>query len=145
MESPGVDPLKFSIFKSMLTQCDSVMVHFDPRVNWVDVPERFSNQETLVLRISKDTYFSDLENSEQGITAALTFGGFPYDCFIPFDSVFAMTDINGKLNPYVWVDSSPEDMDKPVLVGPPKLTLIQGGGQTTPPRRGHLKLVQNEG
>lgn len=98
--------------------------HIDGTVPGVVLPEPCLKSDTL-LAWGKRASLSDT-----GIAGELVFQGERVLCFVPWIAVWGISNPSGL--GYVW--------DKPQAV---RLSLLQGGGRSTPRREGHLKVVQD--
>jgi stringent starvation protein B len=82
------------------------MVHLDARFKGVDVPSSCMGDAHLRLNFSYRFHLETFDITADEITASLTFGGTPYICVIPWESVFAMTHhVTNELR--VWEEDLP--------------------------------------
>ena len=97
---------------SMLKLLDRglVMVHLDPRVEGVLVPEWLRNDSTLRLNIAYGFNLPALDIDDEGIYAVLSFGGQNYGCTLPWDAVFALTLPQDQHEGQVWPASLPAEL-----------------------------------
>ncbi len=87
-----------------------VMVHIDPRVDGVVVPEYLTHDVTLRLNIAYGFNLPSLEIDEEGIYAVLSFGGVNHGCTIPWESVFALTMPDDERGGRIWPSSLPPEL-----------------------------------
>jgi stringent starvation protein B len=108
-------------------------LHFDPRMEGVSVPEKYSSNEELILNYSYNYGIPDFFIDDKEVIATLSFGGFPYKCVVPWESVIIIMSasppaekkhVKQKVKLEVHTNKDyVEKSDKPS----PKLTLIKGG------------------
>lgn len=124
-----------------------VFVHLDPRCAGVVTPPWVGSampyQLVLQFGVGFPTPIRDLEVTDEGVSATLSFGGKPFHCVVPWASVYAMRT-PGSVE--VWTDSAPPELSqrsaastadvRPISRQPkrtekqakrPKLTLLRGG------------------
>lgn len=100
-----------------------MFVHLDPRRDGVSVPDRFRKQPQLVLQLGLNmaVRIPDLEVTEEGITATLSFNRTPHWCGVPWAAVFALVGEDGR--GMVWPDDVPPEL---AAAGPrPKLQSVE--------------------
>ena len=105
-------PLHIEKRDTMLKLLDRglVMVHLDPRVEGVVVPEWLQSDPTLRLNIAYGFNLPALEIDEEGIYAVLSFGGQNYGCTLPWPAVFALTLPQEQHEGQVWPESLPSEL-----------------------------------
>jgi hypothetical protein len=118
-------------------------IYFDPRHEKNSVPERFKNQDTLVLSYSYSYGLNDFHITDEFVVATLSFSRMPFYCCVHWDSVFMIEgqqDVSqytgdekksAKTNmKLVQAERSTIDSEiKQETRQKPKLTLIKGGKQ----------------
>ena len=72
-------------------QKGKLLVHLDPRKEGVRVPEELMNQPVLGLNFSRHFPFANTEVGPVALSASLSFGGVRYDCVVPYDAIFCVT------------------------------------------------------
>jgi stringent starvation protein B len=143
-EAPPVLPDKREVLEELL-ESGPVLVQLDARRSGVEVPERFSQDPRLVLRLGHGLTppILDLEVGEQNLAATLTFGGVPHRCVLPWPAVYAMVSVSDQRR-MVW----PDDVPAEALAGASDAqdeADETGGGQSkkvAKKRGNHLKLVK---
>ena len=128
-------------------------VHLDARKPGVRLPPRFLAEAHL--RLDYGYGFSppipDLDITDDGIYATLSFSRVPFSTFIPWTAVYLIADFDG--NGAIWQEDIPADLK---LTGPPEgdeppLPLGPQPPEDKPPeppeapkkpRPSHLKLVK---
>ncbi len=75
-----------------LLESSSVFVHLDPRKEGVVVPPWFRRQAQLVLQVGYQMAvpIPDLTVGDEALTGTLSFSRSPFQCSIPWSSVFAL-------------------------------------------------------
>lgn len=141
-----------------------VMVGLDARVEGVDVPGHLRSDPGLRLNLSQ-RFSGGMELDDWGVSCRLTFGGYPYDCKIPWDAIYlVVSHVSGR--PHLFPEHVPQDIQiAPTTSGQahkPKLEVVeneisaavaddvqappQPPEEPTPPSprpaRGHLRLVK---
>jgi stringent starvation protein B len=93
-------PSKQKTFLSMLTE-GWVSLHLDARRPGVVVPAPFSSHPHLVLQYGKNmpVPIPDLEATEAGVSATLSFSRVPHRTYVPWSAVYVIscTDASGVL------------------------------------------------
>jgi stringent starvation protein B len=87
------------------------MVHLDARKAGVVVPPQYAEEPHLRVNLSYRYNIPDLETTERWIQATLSFGGKPFRCLLPWESIFGITSHAGEGQ--VW----PEDLPGEVMDG----------------------------
>jgi stringent starvation protein B len=85
------------------------MVHLDARRPGVSVPPQYAHDAHLRLNLSYRYSIPDFEIDERRVQATLSFSGTPFQCVIPWESVFGITSHSG--DGQVW----PEDLPTEVM------------------------------
>ena len=134
------------------------MIHLDARRPGVQVPLQHREEAHLRLNLCYRYRIPDFDIADAGVQATLSFGGHPFLCVLPWESIFGITSqANG--DGQVW----PEDLPVEVSAAPaqeaakesqrPTLTAVESDGPTAAPPgpsakpqeggpRGHLRLVR---
>ena len=86
------------------------MVHLDARRPGVLVPKQFEGEAHLRLNLSYRYSIPDLIVDEKHVQATLSFGGRPFQCQMPWGSVFGITS-SASGDGQVW----PEDLPTEVM------------------------------
>jgi len=97
MMNQGDRPSKQASF-SLLLKEGWVSLHLDARVEGVVVPASFASQPHLVLQYGQNMPIpiEDLEVTEGGVTASLSFSRVPHRTFVPWSAVYLITCTNGS-------------------------------------------------
>jgi hypothetical protein len=95
---------------SALLKGSSIYVHLDPRRNEVLVPKEYRDKYQLILQIgyALPLPIPDLELSEEGFSATLSFHHEPSFCRVPWSAVYAMVNEEGKGG--AWYTSVPQEL-----------------------------------
>jgi stringent starvation protein B len=104
---PGKLPPKKEVLDSFLEN-GSARIFIDPRRAGAVVPQWFSKQPELVLRVgyTLSPPIPDLKVSEEGVSATLSFNRSPYLCRMPWAVIFAIvSDVSGR--GVVWPEDVP--------------------------------------
>ena len=137
------------------------MVHLDARRPGVMVPPQYAEDAHLRLNLSYRYAIPDLEVSEERVQATLSFGGRPFQCVLPWESIFGIT-CQASGDGQVWPEDLPSEVketadrrrrDGPVRAAAPHrppLSAVPGGSERrsegesgkTPEPRPHLRLVR---
>jgi len=93
-----------------LLENSSMHVHLDPRRGAVVVPPEFRQKPQLILQIGLNmpVPIPDLHLDDEGMSCTLSFNRSPFHCVIPWSSVFAMVDNDGR--GMVWPDDLPPEV-----------------------------------
>jgi stringent starvation protein B len=125
------------------------MVHLDARKSGVVVPSQYAQEPHLRLNLSYRYNIPDLVANEHHVQATLSFGGRPFRCLLPWESIFGVTSHAGEGQ--VW----PEDLPGEVMEGiatrrepaareaghaRPSLSCVaSGNGEKAPDDSGHAQ------
>jgi len=141
------------------------MVHLDARRPGVVVPPQYAGEAHLRLNLCYRYSIPDFEIDERRIQATLSFSGTPFQCVLPWQSIFGITSHAG--DGQVWPEDLPTEVmqtlgrperqpparaDRPGLVAvpreaktadlPPAEARDAGPSPGDSPRRPHLRLVR---
>jgi len=142
------------------------MVHVDARRPGVVVPPQYAGDAHLRLNLSYRYSIPDFEIDEGRVQATLSFSGTPFQCILPWPSIFGITSHAG--DGQVWPEDLPTEVmktlgrserqpppraERPGLVAVPREakagdrpsaeTSHDGGPSAEQsPRRPHLRLVR---
>jgi stringent starvation protein B len=84
------------------------MVHLDARQPGVAVPPQFATDAHLRLNLSYRYGIPDFEVRNDRVQATLSFGGRPFFCILPWESIFAVTS-SGTGEGQVWPEDLPTE------------------------------------
>jgi stringent starvation protein B len=89
-------PLKRDAFLALL-RAGWASLHLDARSPGVVVPAPFSSHAHLVLQYGRNMpiAISDLEVTDAGVSATLSFARIPHRTYVPWTAVYAVTCTNG--------------------------------------------------
>jgi stringent starvation protein B len=104
---PGIPGKKETLLQFL--QRGVAMVHLDARRPGVIVPPQYASEAHLRLNLSYRYKIPDFEIDERRVQATLSFGGRPFRCHLPWDSIFGITSHGG--DGQVW----PEDLPREVI------------------------------
>jgi stringent starvation protein B len=141
------------------------MVHLDARRPGVLVPPQYATEAHLRLNLSYRYHIPDFEIDDRRVQATLSFSGSPFQCVLPWESIFGITSHAG--DGQVWPEDLPTEVmqtlgqkerptashtDRPGLVAVPRETRASdrpsaeardaGPSPDESPRRPHLRLVR---
>ena len=85
------------------------MVHLDARRSGVTVPPQYAQDAHLRLNLSYRYSIPDLEVSEERVQATLSFGGRPFRCILPWESIFGIT-CQASGDGQVWPEDRPSEV-----------------------------------
>ncbi|MFT7580176.1 MAG: hypothetical protein ACI9MR_001843 [Myxococcota bacterium] len=112
-----------------------VMIHLDPRVEGVEIPDQFRGDPVLRLNVAYGFNLPALTVDADGIYAVLSFNRLDFGCVMPWPAVFALTSPDDGHEGAVWPTAIPaelagffadvQDTDDPmaVRIGPKGPTL----------------------
>jgi hypothetical protein len=117
-------------------------VHLDARRPGVRLPERLLGEGHVSLNYGYRLTppIADLDVSEDGITATLSFNRQPFATFVPWTAVYLIADFDG--NGAVWQEDIPPDLLDEATRPLPKQPEPPEPPSNKPPRPPHLKLVK---
>ena len=130
---------KRACFENLLAHSYATVL-FDPRAHTeTSIPSHLKSESFVALQYGYNmpVPIRDLDISDQGISATLSFGTGPHWTFVPWDAVFAMSDGEQALS--IWEECVPADF--PRMASPPpdtKPTPIPSSAKKPPT----LKLVK---
>jgi len=110
------------------------MVHLDARRPGVLVPPEYAREAHLRLNLSYRYAIPDLDVSEARVQATLSFGGRPFRCVLPWESIFGITSHTSG-DGQVW----PEDLPTEVV------QTMADPRDRAPEKRARLSAVSPEG
>src|ERR1700756_5233321 len=84
------------------------MLHLDARRPGVSVPPQYRHEAHLRLNLSYRYNIPDLIIDETHVQATLSFGGRPFQCQVPWSSVFGITTNAGEGQ--VWPEDLPVEV-----------------------------------
>lgn len=118
------------------------MIHLDARRPGVVVPKQFEGEAHLRLNLSYRYSIPDLVIDEQRVQATLSFGGRPFQCQMPWTSVFGITS-SASGDGQVW----PEDLPTEVMqtLATRQEQEPRSAETRSPPRAARPALVPVEG
>lgn len=120
-----------------------VRILITPSDPGVVVPEQFKVQDRLILNLSR-AFGTYMELKEEAIFAELSFAGQSFACMIPWDALRGLQDKRGHVIAFDVQEDDSAKIPEVVLIPPVrKIEAIEDTEekQITPPRRGHLRLV----
>jgi stringent starvation protein B len=87
------------------------MVHVDARRPGVVVPPQYAGDAHLRLNLSYRYSIPDLEVGDREVSATLSFGGRPFHCVMPWQSIFGITS-QASGDGQVWPEDLPVEVVK---------------------------------
>lgn len=90
-----------------LMRGDHILVHLDSTKSGVVVPNHLGGNPALILKLSYN-FQGSTQHDEVGIIANLIFSGRFYECVIPWDSIWGITD--EKRESALWIESLPDEI-----------------------------------
>jgi stringent starvation protein B len=115
-------PSKKDAFLALL-RAGWASLHIDARCSGVVVPAPFSSQAHLVLQYGRNMPIpiTDLEITDEGVSATLSFGRVPHRTYVPWHAVYAVSCTNGC--GVLYREDLPDDVAvaTPTDVGPVEL------------------------
>jgi stringent starvation protein B len=114
-------PSKKDAFLALL-RAGWASLHLDARRSGVVVPAPFSSQVHLVLQYGRNMPIpiTDLEVTDEGVSATLSFGRVPHRTYVPWNAVYAVSCTNGC--GVVYREDLPEEV---ALATPTDVGLVQ--------------------
>lgn len=115
----------------------TVSTFFDPRRCDVSVPPHCRVHAGLRLDwpLNGSPPIGDLTIDHYGIRGTLAFGGKLWPCLVPWAAVTHIIGADGNVTPVT-------HDEPPTVVFVRTLTVIEGGGQTTPARKPALRVIE---
>lgn len=122
-------------------------LHFDARVEGVEVPENFRGASHLKLNYSYRFHIADFCITDDDVVASLSFSGIPHRCVVPWHSVFGVGN-QGENRFYQFSTEPAEDLPKEeekhvglrVIVNDNPITAPTDSSKKTP----QLRLIKGE-
>jgi stringent starvation protein B len=105
---PGIPGKKQTLLQFL--QRGVTMVHLDARKPGVVVPPQYATEAHLRLNLSYRYKIPDLEVDDRRVQATLSFGGRPFQCHLPWESIFGITSHGG--DGQVWPEDLPGEVIK---------------------------------
>ena len=136
-------PSKRTVLDNFLAE-GPALVQLDANSEGVDVPSRYQTDSRLVLRLGHGLTppITDMTIDEVGISVTLTFQGQPYQCQLPWTSIYAIVSAQDQRR-MVWPDDVPR---KPISMVPESSSITQPMPPPPTPAKkrvgGHLRLVK---
>lgn len=90
-----------------LLEGEYALVHLDPSVQGVRLPEHLLAQPTVTLKLSK-LFRGAVELRDDRVEAELLFGSEYFSCLVPFEAIWGITDAAGKN--FIWPETAPGDI-----------------------------------
>jgi stringent starvation protein B len=129
---PGIPGKKQTLLQFL--QRGVTMVHLDARRDGVVVPPQYATEAHLRLNLSYRYKIPDFEVDDRRIQATLSFGGRPFQCLLPWDSIFGITSHGG--DGQVWPEDLPGEVIK--TLGTPR------EGASAPAKKPVLEAVTSD-
>lgn len=112
----------------------------------IKLPEYLLKNPSVNLDLSYN-FETNLSLDDDGIRAVLTFKETPFSCFIPWDALWLVaTQDSSELRVIIFPESVPPSVQRQVDAARRRASfkVIEGGTkeEISPPRTGHLRLVQ---
>ena len=119
-----------------------VRIFVSTKTPGLKLPEHLFSIRIVTLNLSRRFEYPP-EVLEDEIRATLSFHGQNFDCVIPWESILAFQDATGGMSLFWSAASMVEELPEQLLepAKPRPFTALDGGGDVTPPRTGHLKLL----
>ena len=150
---------KYDFLIQLLSEGDA-MVCLDARLPNVDVPASHKGNAALSLVFNLN-FKRPFDVQKDGIYATLAFGGRPYKCVIPFESVWSIHETESKKG-QVWEESFPKDLELKIKANTKEvdpesepyleqnfntetsqLKILKEKGQSRPKKdRSHLRVIK---
>ena len=118
---------KKEVFEKLM-QGDHILLHLDSNHNEVIVPVHLKGNPTLTLKLSY--YFQGkTSHDDNTITTELVFSGRYFECLIPWDAIWAMTD--EKQESYIWanINNISEEVEMKEKKPQPNLASVSFGSE----------------
>jgi stringent starvation protein B len=127
-----------------------VSIHLDARRDGVEVPDEFGDNRHLVLQYGQNMPIPipDLDVTEKGVTATLSFSRTPYRTFVPWSAVYIVACNDGR--GILYYEDVPEDVSlvaRPIdaKTGEPlEATVLEGGAEVEVDDEDGLEAVGDE-
>jgi len=135
---------KYDFLIQLLSEGDA-MVCLDARLPNVDVPASHKGNAALSLVFNLN-FKRPFDVQENGVYATLAFGGRPYKCVIPFESVWSIHEPESKKG-QVWEKSFPRDLELKIKADMKEVDPKPGPylEQNINPETNELKILKEEG
>lgn len=119
-----------------------ITITLDARRAGVWLPVEYLHDPKLVLNLSYK-FGTKMEITDKAILANLSFNGNPFMCAIPWECIWMVQQ--GK-DGIVFPEAIPDRElimvpKEKVIEGKEKFTSLDGGGEASEPRTGHLKML----
>ena len=119
-----------------------IQLYIDATKPSVKLPNQFLGDPKVPINLSW-AFRTPIEFRESGIFAILSFDGQNQDVMLPWNAIWMMVN-HGTNEAYLFPDAIPDQIkyaaDSKLEQATPMQTYA-GGGEQTPPRKGHLKLL----
>lgn len=121
--------MKEEAFKVCWESGNLFNIMLNPRTVGVSIPAHLAGEDVVVLQFGPEM-MRELCTTDVGLSAVLNFNRMPFEVFIPWDAVFALT-LPRDNTALLWENDVPKGVtvDREDLAG-------------TKPAGGHLKLLQ---
>lgn len=131
-----------------LLEDGKVQVTINSTFSGVKLPDHLMNKHWVILNLSHK-FEHPIHITEEGITTVLSFVGVNHPVVLPWGSIWFVD--NGDDYKCLYSVDIPPALREALAKEPqalltshrPELALAGGGGETTAPRSGHLKLLKN--
>lgn len=122
--------------RQLLSMLDKglVMIHLDPRVEGVEVPERFKKDPVLRLNIAYGYRLPALDIGLDGVYAVLSFSKQNFGCTLPWSAIFALTSPDNAHEGIVWHEAVPPELRRSLGIDEPDEELEPAHGAAEGPR-----------
>lgn len=98
---------KYHTLQQLLNDEYFVLVHLDPNINGVSLPEHLKDDASVTLKLSQH-FRGRMHITQNKIIAELLFQGNYFDCHIPLDAIWGCSTENEKN--HVWPEAMPENV-----------------------------------
>lgn len=98
---------KEKLLDEWLQELDHALVHLDSRKTGVVVPENYTNNPTLTLKISYN-FQGQITLSDEGVTAYLKFSGSYFECQLPWTAIWGVTGSDERNK--IWSEDVPKEL-----------------------------------